>query len=576
MLQVLKVFNFALIEQAEIEFSAGFNVLTGETGAGKSIIIDALGVVLGGRSSVEMIRSGSEQFRVEAVFDLQQHPKVLALLAEQAIPAEEDGLMFISRSVSKLGKNTVLLNGTHAPLSLLRAIGDMLLDMHGQHENQALLRPESYIDLLDGSDSRIEISLVLYRDAYGEWRRTKEKIVAVDKDDRQRVQRIDMLKWQAEEIEAAKLRESEEEELPRQISLMTNVEKINASVGTAWSFLSDGGRQGRNVIEILAECRRNLESAARFDESLSAYSQQISDIVVQLDDMAPGLRDYLDQVEYDPAKLAKLQERMDLIYRLKQKYGGSVTEIIAYGSNARKELAELERHDEILQELRQLVNRQEQELEIHANNLTEIRAQAAETMSRAVEAHLKDLGMPGGLFSILVAANEQYSPSGRDNVRFEFSANPGEEPRLLSKVASGGELSRVALAIKTVCARNDGAQVMVFDEIDSGVGGHTARKVAEKIGQVALQKQVLCITHLPQIASMADYHLHIEKRVVDDRTQTFVKKLTAEERLVELARMIGGDPITKAGLENAAEMVQTATQLKRQRKQAPLCTRETV
>ena len=562
MLQVLKVFNFALIEQAEIEFSKGFNVLTGETGAGKSIVIDALSVVLGGRSSVDMIRSGSDQFRVEAVFDLQQHSQVMDLLVEQAIPVEEDGLMFISRAVSRQGKNTVLINGTHAPLSLLRSLGDQLLDMHGQHENQALLRPESYIDLLDGVDSQLAALLAAYRNSYELWRQTKEKIASVDKDDRQRVQRIDMLKWQAEEIDAAKLGKTEEEELPRQIALLTNAEKISTSVGNAWSILSDGGRQGKNVTDLLQECRRNLENAARFDDALFIYVQQLSDLVVQLEDVTPGLRDYLDRIEFDPGKLSRLQERMDLIYRLKQKYGSTVAEVISYGRNARQELENLERHDEILTGLRKQLSLQTIELEKQADSLSERRIQVAESMSQAIEAHLKDLGMPGGRFSILITSNDSYSPSGKDQVRFEFSANPGEELRLLAKVASGGELSRVALAIKTVCARNDGAQVMVFDEIDAGVGGHTARRVAEKIGQVALNKQVLCITHLPQIASMADSHIHIEKKLIDNRTQTFVHRLTAEDRLEELARMIGGEPITKAGLENAAEMVRSATEQK--------------
>ena len=562
MLQVLKVFNFALIEQAEIEFAKGFNVLTGETGAGKSIVIDALSVVLGGRSSVDMIRSGSDQFRVEAVFDLQQHSQVMDLLVEQAIPVEEDGLMFISRAVSRQGKNTVLINGTHAPLSLLRSLGDQLLDMHGQHENQALLRPESYIDLLDGVDSQLAALLAAYRNSYELWRQTKEKIASVDKDDRQRVQRIDMLKWQAEEIDAAKLGKTEEEELPRQIALLTNAEKISTSVGNAWSILSDGGRQGKNVTDLLQECRRNLENAARFDDALFSYVQQLSDLVVQLEDVTPGLRDYLDRIEFDPGKLSRLQERMDLIYRLKQKYGSTVAEVISYGRNARQELENLERHDEILTGLRKQLSLQTMELEEQADSLSERRIQVAERMSQAIEAHLKDLGMPGGRFSILITSNDSYSPSGKDQVRFEFSANPGEELRLLAKVASGGELSRVALAIKTVCARNDGAQVMVFDEIDAGVGGHTARRVAEKIGQVALNKQVLCITHLPQIASMADSHIHIEKKVIDNRTQTFVHRLPAQDRLEELARMIGGEPITKAGLENAAEMVRSATEQK--------------
>jgi DNA repair protein RecN (Recombination protein N) len=562
LLQVLKVFNFALIEQAEIEFSSGFNVLTGETGAGKSIVIDALSVVLGGRSFLDMIRSGCEQYRVEAVFSLQNHPAVLSLLADQAIPMEEDGALIISRTVSRQGKNTLLLNGTHAPLSLLRMVGDLLLDMHGQHENQALLRPESYLALLDGFEPQLEALLGAYRKIYERWRQIREKIAAVDKDERQRAQRLDMLRWQLDEIEAARLREQEEAELTRQIALLTNAEKIGAAVGNAWASLADGGRQGKSVTDILQECRRNLESAVRYDEELSIYAQQFSEVLILLEDMKPGLRDYLDRIEPDPARLSKLQERMDLIYRLRQKYGASVADVMAYAAQSRTELESLERHDALLAELQQQLQQLETELAQAAEDLGKRRQQAATEMSRAIETQLKDLGMPGGRFKIQVTSGNEYTSHGRDQVRFEFSANPGEDLRLLSKVASGGELSRVALAIKTVCSRNAGAQVMVFDEIDSGVGGQTARKVAEKIAQVAARKQVLCITHLPQIASMADCHIHIEKKLMEDRTQTFVRKLSAEERLAELARMIGGEPISKAGLDNAAEMVRIAAAMK--------------
>ncbi len=261
MLQFLKVFNFALIEQAEIEFSAGFNVLTGETGAGKSIVVDALSVVLGGRSSVDMIRSGSEQFRVEAVFEPQQNSQLLGLFEQQAIPLEEDGRLFISRSVSRQSKNTVLINGTHAPLSLLRSVGDLLLDMHGQHENQALLRPESYLKLLDDSETSIAPSLADYQAGYAEWRKTESMIAELDRDERQRAQRLDMLQWQTAEIDAARLKEPEETELPQQVALLAHAEKISASVGAAWAALSDDDDHGKGVIDILKECRRQLESA---------------------------------------------------------------------------------------------------------------------------------------------------------------------------------------------------------------------------------------------------------------------------------------------------------------------------
>ena len=562
MLQLLKVFNFALIEQAEIEFDNGFNVLTGETGAGKSMVVDALNVVLGGRSSVEMLRSGCEQFRIDAVFALQAHEPLRALLEEQAIPQEEDGLLFLSRSVSRQGKNTVLVNGTPAPLSLLRTIGSMLLDMHGQHENQALLRPESYLGLLDGSDSAIAPLLADYQLAFADWRKTRDKIAELNRDDRERAQRIDMLQWQVGEIEAARLKLPEETELPQQISLLAHAEKISATVGAAWAGLSDGDDRSKGAIAILQECRRQLEVAARFDATLGQYAEQIAQIVVLLDDMAPELRDYLDQVEYDPVKLSRLQERMDLIYRLKQKYGGSLVEVLAYAQAARDEMDELVCHDDVLREMQKKLQQQESELKIKALALGSQRAVSAAAMGRSVEAHLQELGMPGGKFVVQLTNGESFTANGCDSIQFAFSANPGEELRPLAKVASGGELSRVALAIKTVCSRNDGAQVMVFDEIDAGVGGHTARKVAENIARVAWKKQVLCITHLPQIASMADRHIHIEKKPVAERTQTFVRVLPETQRLQELARMIGGDPITAAGLDNAAEMVRTAAVFK--------------
>ena len=562
MLQLLKVFNFALIEQAEIEFDNGFNVLTGETGAGKSMVVDALNVVLGGRSSVEMLRSGCEQFRIDAVFALQAHEPLRALLEEQAIPQEEDGLLFLSRSVSRQGKNTVLVNGTPAPLSLLRTIGSMLLDMHGQHENQALLRPESYLGLLDGSDSAIAPLLADYQLAFADWRKTRDKIAELNRDDRERAQRIDMLQWQVGEIEAARLKLPEETELPQQISLLAHAEKISATVGAAWAGLSDGDERSKGAVSILQECRRQLEVAARFDATLGQYAEQIAQIVVLLDDMAPELRDYLDQVEYDPVKLSRLQERMDLIYRLKQKYGGSLVEVLAYAQAARDEMNELVCHDDVLREMQKKLQQQESELKIKAMALGSQRAVSAAAMGRLVEAHLQELGMPGGKFVVQITNGESFTANGCDSIQFAFSANPGEELRPLAKVASGGELSRVALAIKTVCSRNDGAQVMVFDEIDAGVGGHTARKVAENIARVAWKKQVLCITHLPQIASMADRHIHIEKKPVAERTQTFVRVLPETQRLQELARMIGGDPITAAGLDNAAEMVRTAAVFK--------------
>lgn len=562
MLRFLRVFNFALIEQAEIEFSAGFNVLTGETGAGKSIVIDALSVALGGRASVDMIRNGVEQLRVEVAFELQPQSAAVELLRSQEINLEEDGELLISRSVNRQGKNSVLINGRHVPLSILRQTGDILLDMHGQHENQALLRPEFHIELLDGSTNDVRSAAAKYRQSYEEWRVLGKKLDTVNQDARQRVQRADMLRWQIDEIATAKLKESEEEELPRQISLLTHAEKLSAAVGAAWTTLDGGDGRIKGVVDSLQECRRQLEQAVRFDATLAPWADQLGEALAPLSDVSSGLRDYLEQIEYDPAKLARLQERMDLIYRLKQKYGASVAEILSYSREATREMDELEHHAEILQDLRQQFDRLGAELGCLASELHEHRLNAARDMERGVGEQLRDLGMPGGKFAVKVLQQVEFNSSGRDLVQLEFSANPGEALRPLAKVASGGELSRVALALKTVCAANDGANVMVFDEIDAGVGGSTARKVAEKIAAVSRKKQVLCITHLPQIACMADRHIHIEKEISGERTRTLVQVLSDKQRLDELARMIGGEPITHTGLDHAAELINAAKRLR--------------
>lgn len=563
MLRYLKVSNFALIEQAEIEFVHGFNVLTGETGAGKSLLVDALNVVLGGRSSLEMIRSGSEQLRVEAIFEPRYLGQLCRFLEEQAIPLEEDGSLLICRTISRQGKNTSLVNGTHAPLSTLRLLGSLLLDMHGQHENQALLRQDSYLALLDGSQVAVRTVLTSYRQLFDQWRQTGDHIEKLEQDERQRAQRLDMLQWQIAEIEAAKLKDGEEEELDAKIRLLANAEKISGLIGAVWQSLAEGDEQQKSILDTLKSCRRQLEQAARFDTALRGHAEQLEQLIVQLDELTPELHDYLEGIEADPAALAYLQERMDLIYRLKQKYGNSVAEVKAYEQSARKELGELNQYDERLLELKQRMGKQEAELLAEAGKLHDLRTKAAKRLASQVESHLQDLGMPGARFLIRVEQQDRFSVTGTDQVRFEFTANPGEELRSLAKVASGGELSRVALAIKTVCAGNDEAQMMVFDEIDAGVGGQTARRVGEKIARVATDKQVLCITHLPQIAALADRHIHIEKQVAAQRSQTFVRVLSEEERLQELARMIGGEPVTVVGRKNAEEMVMAAADYKK-------------
>lgn len=558
MLKTLRVTNFALIEHAELEFSPGFNVLSGETGAGKSIIVDSLGIVLGGRASMEGIRSGCDGFRMQAVFEPTPDNPVFFFLAQQGIPVEEDGSLIVSRSFSRQGKNLVTVNGMQVPLAVLRQLGDMLLDMHGQHENQALLRPESYIGLLDGFDAEIIRVLGEYRTIYRSWQETGDQLQQLDKDLRERMQRADMLRWQVEEITAAKLGSGDDAELENQVTLLTHAEKIAASVSAAYGAVAGDEDSGAGAAALLQACKKQLDSASRYDPELKAQSDQLAAILIQIEDLVPTLRNYVEHIEFDPEKLAKLQSRMDLIYKLKKKYGATVAEILKYAESASVELVLLDRHDELKQELTQKQAQLAAQLQELADKLHVLRTTAGGRLQKEVEKHLHDLGMNGAVFAIRVESTPEFGLHGRDRVQFEFSANPGEEMRPLAKVASGGELSRIALAIKTVCARNDGIDVMVFDEIDAGVGGQTARRVAEKIAQVADSKQVLCITHLAQIASLADSHIHIEKRLQGDRTKTFVSVLNEEQRLQELARMMGGEPITETGLKNAAEMLAAA------------------
>ena len=562
MLTFLRVTNFALIEETQINFADGLNVLTGETGAGKSILIDALSTVLGSRASQDMIRSGSESFRIEAVFELPVGHPVMDYLALQSIVVEADRSLLLNRTVAKSGKNSIVINGCQVPLAVLRQVGDSLLDMHGQHENQSLLRPESYMELLDSFDADLQSLSSCYRIIYNEWRKIREEIESAEQDSKLRSQRLDMLQWQVEEINAARLVDGEDMVLEQEIQVMTHAEKISRSVALTLNALDEEGAGEKTVLGRLGICQRELANASRYDARLEDFAKSLDDCLLQLSELVPDIRDYAEDMEYDPGKLAKRQDRMDLIYKLKKKYGSTMAEVIEYGQKADIEIEQLMNFDARMEERQRNLLRLASELEKAANALDAKRRDAAVILGEELEKQLLDLGMPKARFAVKVEATETFTASGRNSVVFEFSANAGEEMRPLHRVASGGELSRMALAIKTVCSRWNAADVMVFDEIDAGIGGHTARRVAEKISWVAGRKQVLCITHLPQIACMADHHLHIEKQFADDRTKTIVETLSPEGQLEELARMIGGEPITRAGLENAAEMLTLARNYK--------------
>lgn len=559
MLKSLTVWNFALLEHVQVEFQPGLNILTGETGAGKSILIDSLGAVLGARMSADMVRSGCDWLRVEAVFSLEDESLGLhELLTQQAID-DSDKELIITRQLTRTGRSTALVNGCHVTLAVLRQIGAYLVDIHGQNENLALLKEENQFHLLDGYDPDVSEALAAYECVYREWREKKKAYAEKQQASREYAQRLDMLHWQDKEISEANLKPGEDEQLEADIRKLSHAEKIVGSVEESYQLLEGGGGNGLGVLPALSQVKKDLEEIGRFDDALANAQKMVEEAYISLQEASYELRDYGESVEFSPERLDQLQSRMDVIYRLCKKYGATLGDVLAHQAKVEQELTEIENYDEDIAALEKEIAALEEKLGRKAAELTRLRTAAANDLSSAIEEQLFALGMPKARFHIRVEQAEDYGANGRDDVAMFFSANPGEAEKPLQKVASGGELSRIALAIKTVASSRDSSvPSMVFDEIDTGIGGRTAQMVAERIALVAQYKQVLCITHLPQIACMADAHLYISKRTVEGTTATQIRPLSERERISEIARMASGADMTTASLDNAREMVSHA------------------
>ncbi|WP_302801628.1 DNA repair protein RecN [Mitsuokella multacida] len=559
MLKSLTVWNFALLEHVQVEFQPGLNILTGETGAGKSILIDSLGAVLGARMSADMVRSGCDWLRVEAVFSLEDESLGLhELLTQQAID-DSDKELIITRQLTRAGRSTALVNGCHVTLAVLRQIGAYLVDIHGQNENLALLKEENQFHLLDGYDPDVSEALAAYECVYREWREKKKAYAEKQQASREYAQRLDMLHWQDKEISEANLKPGEDEQLEADIRKLSHAEKIVGSVEESYQLLEGGGGNGLGVLPALSQVKKDLEEIGRFDDALQNAQKMVEEAYISLQEASYELRDYGESVEFSPERLDQLQSRMDVIYRLCKKYGATLGDVLAHQAKVEQELTEIENYDEDIAALEKEIAALEEKLGRKAAELTRLRTAAANDLSSAIEEQLFALGMPKARFHIRVEQAEDYGANGRDDVAMFFSANPGEAEKPLQKVASGGELSRIALAIKTVASSRDSSvPSMVFDEIDTGIGGRTAQMVAERIALVAQYKQVLCITHLPQIACMADAHLYISKRTVEGTTATQIRPLSERERISEIARMASGADMTTASLDNAREMVSHA------------------
>lgn len=558
MLQSLHVHNFALLEDAHAEFTPGFNVFTGETGAGKSILIDAFGMVLGGRASVDYVRSGTEGLWVQAVFDIANQEDIKNILREQGIEAEDD--LFLKRQISAAGKSRALVNGVQVPLAVLKQIGTALVDIHGQHENQALLKPEAARLVTDAfGGASLQAALAAYKKEYALYVEAQTKLEQLQQDNEKQDLLMDRYAWEINEITKASLVVGEEEGLEAEARLLQNGERIIKSVNAAYEQLDEEDA----VLSRLARVRDDLVYAARYDERLATFAEAVDSAWINLDDCRSELADYLSRSDFNEERATEVQQRLDTIYRLQKKYGGSTEAVLAYLEATQEKLEQLQDIAAALEKAQRELAQATKRLSVAAATLTQERERSAAVLSQSITTHIHDLAMPNGSFKIALAPLERFTSTGRDAVRFLFSGNLGEPLNDLEKVASGGELSRIALAMKTVLMHTAQVGTMVFDEIDTGVGGVTAQKMAEKIAAIATVGQVLCITHLPQIAAFADNHIYIEKRSSEGRTATVLAVLDYNQRLQELVRMTAGASTSRAALESATELLLAADDVKK-------------
>lgn len=560
MLERLVINNVALISKLDVELQSGLNVLTGETGAGKSIIIDSVNLVLGERASRELIATGQQKARVEAVFSIEGKQEIRDTLAEFGIDCYDDEL-FLMREITASGKSLCRINGEMVPLNVLHEVADSLVDIHGQHAHQSLLDPKNHMSMVDEFDFQ---EIPPLRDKVNgiakEYRETEKRLNSGFVSASERERRIEILNFQINEIEKANLSEDEEKLISDEISLLSNAEKINDSLENAADLIG-GERSSLNGLRLAADFMSKISGLSPDYEDI--YSR-LENLYYELEDCSYVLRDLRADFEYSPERLNELEIRLDYINSLKRKYGGSIKEILEFKENACKELDELVSSDVIRIKLSDKLNSLTEEYNKAADELTAHREKAASVLSERISKQLADLGMKQAVFAYSnnVSA-ERVKNNGNDSIEFMFSANTGEPCKPLSKIASGGEMSRIMLAIKTVCADADRIPTLIFDEIDTGISGITSIKVGEKMAKIAKSHQVVCITHLPQIAAFGDAHFLVEKSTVDSETHTNLRILSDSERRIELARIMGSTNPDDSAVKYADEMIKSAAAYKK-------------
>ena len=547
MLNLLHIENIAVIESADISFGTGFNVLTGETGAGKSIVIDAISAILGERAYRDMIRTGEEKASVRAVFS-QVAP--LDWFNENGVPYDRETV--IQRDIFLDGKNVCRVNGTLVSVTMLRKLGIQLMNIHGQHDSASLFDEENHLIFLDDFSSNQALRQA-YQEKYQAVSALRREIQRMTMDEGEKLRRMETLQYQIAEIEKAELEPGEDEALEERRKLLQNAERLSKGMDEAVEALY-GGEESDGAAGLLTQAEHALGRLSRFSDSFTSLHERITDLMYQVRDAAEEAKDMRDDLSYSADELEQIESRLDVIYRLRKKYGTTCQEILDYLEKARKELADIEFADDRLEKLKQKQQKAEKEAWAAAEALRQNRRENAEIMSARILQELKELDMPRVQFRCQFRELE-LQPNGADAVAFYLSANAGEALKPLSKVASGGELARIMLSMKNVLAEKDQIATLIFDEVDTGVSGRAAQKVAEKLRKLAQHKQVLCVTHLPQMAALADTHMLISKCERDGRTYTSVTPLDTEGRKRELARIIGGTHITETTLKSAEEML---------------------
>ena len=559
MLSLLHIENIALIQSADIRFEPGFNVLTGETGAGKSIVIDSIGAVLGERTSRELIRTGAKSALVTAVFT--QVP-TLPWLEENGFPTGEEELL-LQRELQGDGRNVCRIDGKLVTVAQLRELGRQLLNIHGQHDGQQLLDPASHLGYLDQFGGCQQL-LESYQEAYRKWHDIRREMDKLQMDEAERSRRVDTLNYQIQELERAQLKAGEDEELSARRTLLRSAGRLMEAVQSA-EFALSGDEDRDGACSLIAQAEGEVQGVSSISPELSELSEKLTALRCAADDAADTLRDLSRSFDFSPGELDQVEERLDLLYRLRKKYGPTVEDMLSYLDRCRKELDQIQYADDTLARLEKDLKKAQKEAARRGEVLSQARREAAGALQARVQEELRQLDMPKVQFQTEFTpkgGEAGMDETGLDEVQFLMSANLGEALKPIQKVASGGELARIMLALKNVLAEGDQIGTLVFDEVDTGVSGRAAQKVAEKMAQVARGKQVLCVTHLPQIAAMADTHFSVQKGEREGRTYTRLERLDRSQRREELARLIGGASITPSLLESAEELLRQAEQQK--------------